>query len=54
MTRSRTSLHRSQGGSPDSGDDSSDSKSGKDEQDSSRGRHAERYDDNADMMDTKS
>ncbi|MCJ1470120.1 hypothetical protein MMC07_008765 [Pseudocyphellaria aurata] len=54
MTRSRTSFHNSQGGSPESGDDSSDSKSAKDEQDSSRGRFAERYDDNADIMDTKS
>lgn len=54
MTRSRTSLHNSQVGSPESSDDSSDSKSGKEEQDPSRGRHAERYDENADMMDTKS
>lgn len=54
MTRSRTSLHNSQGGSPESSDDSSDSKSAKDEQDSSRGRYTERYEDNGDIMDTKS
>lgn len=56
MTRSRTSLHGggSLSGSPESGDDSSDSKSEKDDNPPLRGRHAERTDELVDSMDTKS
>ena len=54
MTRSRTSLRDSQAGSPESDEDSSDSKNGKDEQIPSRGRHAERHDEGVDVMDTQS
>lgn len=55
MTRSRTSLHGgSLSGSPESGDDSSDSKSEKDDNSPLRGRYAERSDEQVDSMDTKS
>lgn len=55
MTRSRTSLHGgSLSGSPESGDDSSDSKSEKDDNSPPRGRHVERSDEHVDPMDIKS
>lgn len=55
MTRSRSSLHGgSLSGSPESGDDSSDSKSEKDDNSPLRGRHVERSDEHVDSMDLKS
>lgn len=55
MTRSRISLRDSQPGSGESEDESSDTKSPKEEKTPSRGRKVEHKDSEvADMMDTKS
>ena len=53
MTRSRTSLHKSQGGSPESEGDSSDSNKSPKDQTPLRGRYAERYGEDTDATTSK-
>lgn len=53
MTKSRSSLHESQTGSPESDGDSSDSRSAKHEKTPLRGRYAERFDGDTEMVEAK-